>query len=139
MFLDSASFGTSPAFYLDCGDCLLRTGQPALGVRVLTDVADLRLEDARLLRIVAHRLQQIGERDLAIDLFEKVLRCGPRSRRATATWPWPWPTGPTPGTRRQRRRRPDSGDRLGLRDRWNCSTKWSWAGGTASRRSNCRA
>lgn len=67
----------SPAFYLDCGDYLLRNGQRELGVRVLTNVAELQLGDARLLRVAAHRLNQIGERDLAIDLFEKVQKLRP--------------------------------------------------------------
>ena len=44
---------------------------------VLTDVAALKVADARLLRVAAHRLQQIGERELAIDLFEKVLKLRP--------------------------------------------------------------
>jgi Ca-activated chloride channel homolog len=67
----------SPAFYLDCADFLLRSGQQSLGIRVLTNVAELKLEDAQLLRIVAHRLNQIGRRDLAIDLFEKILKMRP--------------------------------------------------------------
>jgi len=71
------TFGTSPAFYLDCGDYLERVGQHELAVRVLTDVAALKLADARLLRVAAHRLQQIGENQTAIDLFEKVLKMRP--------------------------------------------------------------
>jgi Ca-activated chloride channel family protein len=78
VFLDQRkTFGTSPAFYLDCGDYLERVGQHELAVRVLTDVAALKLAEARLLRVAAHRLQQIGEREIAIDLFEKVLKMRP--------------------------------------------------------------
>jgi tetratricopeptide (TPR) repeat protein len=43
----------------------------------LTDIPELALEDGRLLRIAAHRLQQLGQVDLAIDLFEKVTRLRP--------------------------------------------------------------
>ncbi len=64
----------SPAFYLDCADHLLRNGQAELGLRVLTSVVELKLEDARLLRVAAHRLQQVGQLDLAIELFERVRR-----------------------------------------------------------------
>jgi tetratricopeptide (TPR) repeat protein len=71
------TFGRSPAFYLDCGDYLEHVGQHDLAVRVLTDVAALKLADARLLRVAAHRLQQIGVREIAIDLFEKVLKMRP--------------------------------------------------------------
>ncbi len=64
----------SPAFYLDCADHLLRSGQAELGLRVLTGVVELELEDARLLRVAAHRLQQVGQLDLALELFERVRR-----------------------------------------------------------------
>lgn len=67
----------SPAFYLDCADYLLHNGQKQLGIRVLTNIAELKLENAQLLRIVAHRLNQIGDRDLAINLFEKIKKMRP--------------------------------------------------------------
>jgi hypothetical protein len=71
------AFGGSPAFYLDCADYFLREGPPAIGLRILTNIPELQLEEPRLLRVAAHRLQQVGEIDLAIGLFEKVLRLRP--------------------------------------------------------------
>jgi hypothetical protein len=65
-------FSDSPAFYLDCAEFLLQKGQTAFGVRVLTDVAELGLDDPSLDRIVAHRLAQLGYRNLAIGLFDRV-------------------------------------------------------------------
>jgi tetratricopeptide (TPR) repeat protein len=44
---------------------------------VLTSVAELKLEDARLLRVLAHRLEQADELDLAIELFDRVRRLRP--------------------------------------------------------------
>ena len=70
-------YGTSPAFYLDCADHLANAGQRALALRVLSDVVELQLAEPRLLRIAAHRLQQMDELDLAIELFEEVLRLRP--------------------------------------------------------------
>jgi Ca-activated chloride channel family protein len=70
-------YADSPAFYLDCADHLLKIDQRELGLRVLTNVVEMKLEDARLIRIAAHRLQQIGELDLAIELFERVLHLRP--------------------------------------------------------------
>jgi Ca-activated chloride channel homolog len=70
-------FGRSPAFFLDCADFFLSQGQRALAVRVLTDVVELQLAEPRLLRIAAHRLEQIGELDLAVTLFEAVLKLRP--------------------------------------------------------------
>ena len=69
--------GRSPAFFLDCADYFLSAGQRALAVRVLTDVVELQLAEPRLLRIAAHRLEQIGELDLAVTLFEAVLELRP--------------------------------------------------------------
>ena len=83
-----------PAFFLDCADHFLRAGQREIGLRVLGDVLELQLEEPRLLRIAAHRLRQIGEVDLAIDLFEKVLRMRPESRSRFAISPWLSKPGP---------------------------------------------
>jgi Ca-activated chloride channel homolog len=69
--------GKSPAFFLDCADHFARAGQRMLALRVLTDVVELQLAEPRLLRIAAHRLQQMGELDLAVALFEEVLRLRP--------------------------------------------------------------
>jgi tetratricopeptide (TPR) repeat protein len=71
------TYGTSPAFYLDCADYLIEQGQRDLGIRALTSVAELKLEDARLLRVLAHRLAQVDELDTAIELFDRVLRLRP--------------------------------------------------------------
>ncbi len=67
----------SPAFYLDCAEYLFKNGQKQLGTRVLTNVAELELENAQLLRILAHKLNQTGDRALAINLFEKILKLRP--------------------------------------------------------------
>lgn len=70
-------FGDSPAFYLDCAEKLLQFGRRDEGLRVLMGLADLNLEDPGLLRVLAHRLAQLGEKALAATLFEKVLRLRP--------------------------------------------------------------
>jgi len=68
----------SPAYYLDCADHLLtKSNDRAAGLRVLTNLAELQLEDPQLLRILAHKLARNAERDLAIQLFEKVLKLRP--------------------------------------------------------------
>ena len=65
-------FATSPAFFLDCAEFFLRQGDIALGIRVLTNLAELKLEEASLLRVLAWRLQQAGDLDRAIVLLRKV-------------------------------------------------------------------
>jgi hypothetical protein len=70
------SYESSPAFYLDCADFFAKPS-PDLALRILTNIPELAIDDGRLLRIAAHRLQQLGRLDLAIDLFEKVSRLRP--------------------------------------------------------------
>ena len=55
----------------------LAKGRSAFHRSVLTNIAELKLDNAQLLRIAAHRLNQIGERELAIDLFEKIKKQRP--------------------------------------------------------------
>lgn len=70
-------YATSPAFFLDCGDFFLREGDTANGIRVLTNLAELNLEDAGLLRVLAWRLQKAGEMDRSIVLLRKVAKLRP--------------------------------------------------------------
>lgn len=74
---ERSEHGRSPAFFLDCADFFLTNNDRETGLRVLTNVAELELDSPALLRIVAHRLAQVGQLDLAVDLFEKVLKLRP--------------------------------------------------------------
>ncbi len=68
------SYGGSPAFFLDCGDYLLTSGQRKYGMRVLSNLPELGLDDPALMRMYAWRLQQAGELDMAIRILERVLK-----------------------------------------------------------------
>ena len=68
-----AEWGTAPAFFLDCADFFFRAEQERVALRVLSNIAELELEDSALLRILAHRLLQLEEFDLSIIAFERVL------------------------------------------------------------------
>jgi tetratricopeptide (TPR) repeat protein len=70
------TYKSSPAFYLDCADFFAKT-HPDLALRILTNIPELALDDGRLLRIAAHRLQQLDQLDLAIDLFERIVKLRP--------------------------------------------------------------
>jgi len=67
----------SPAFFLDCADYFFHGGDRDTAVRVLTNLAELKLEEASLLRVVAWRFQQAGEFDRAIVLLRRVLKLRP--------------------------------------------------------------
>ncbi len=66
-------YSGSPAFFLDCGDHLLSAGQRQLGLRVLSNLEEMALDDPALLRMYAWRLAHAGELDAAIGILEKVL------------------------------------------------------------------
>ncbi len=66
-------YGQSPAFFLDCADHFLGQKERLLGLQILSNIAEMRLDDPALLRVVAHRLSQLGEPDESIRLLEKVL------------------------------------------------------------------
>ncbi|MGP1667649.1 MAG: hypothetical protein ACTS5I_17460, partial [Rhodanobacter sp.] len=65
-------YAASPAFFLDCGDYLLGCGQRELGIRVLSNLVESRLDDPALMRSFAWRLQQADNLDLAIAILECV-------------------------------------------------------------------
>ncbi len=74
-------YGSSPAFFLDCADFFLRKKMHALALQVLSNIAEMDLENAALLRVLAHRLSQVNLFDadfgLSILIFEEVLKIRP--------------------------------------------------------------
>ena len=72
-----ADWASSPAFYLDCADLLFSKNEPALARRVLSNLAELRIDDPALLRVFAWRLRQAGELDLAIVQLRRIVRLRP--------------------------------------------------------------
>ena len=86
-YLEQKKEHAGPAFFLDCAEFLLRRGERDLGLRVLSNLAELRLDDPGLLRVLAWRLSQAGELDASSWVLEKVLRLRPeepQSRRDLA-------------------------------------------------------
>ncbi len=67
----------SPAFYLDAAQVFATHGQRALALRVLSNLAELHLEDRGLLRVLAYRLQDIGETAEAVRLLQHVAELAP--------------------------------------------------------------
>lgn len=67
----------SSAFFLDVADLLLARGQNALALRVLSNLAEMDLENRHLLRILAYRLQQAGAVADALPVLEQVRRLAP--------------------------------------------------------------
>lgn len=69
---EKPEYASNPAFYFDCAELFFQMKQTALAARVLTNVLELELQNAALIRVVAHRLQQAGQLDDAVALFRIV-------------------------------------------------------------------
>ena len=66
-------YAASPAFFFDCGAYFISLNQRETGLRVLSNLLEMDLEDVSLMRMYAWRLQQAGELDQAIEVFERIL------------------------------------------------------------------
>ncbi|MBX3607798.1 MAG: DUF2135 domain-containing protein [Piscinibacter sp.] len=67
----------STAFFLDAAELLFERGQPALALRVLSNLAEMELESRHVLRILAQRLLQAGQARLALPLLQRVRELAP--------------------------------------------------------------
>ena len=68
---------SSPAFFLDCAGFFFKRGERALAMRILSNLAELKIEDPSLLRTFAWRLREAGEYDRAIPVLRKVAKLRP--------------------------------------------------------------
>ncbi|MBR4523647.1 MAG: DUF2135 domain-containing protein [Kiritimatiellae bacterium] len=67
-------YGTSPAFYMDVASLFLRQGDHRLAKRILSNMAEFKLEDAAVWRAMGWRLREAGEYEAAIRCFAQALR-----------------------------------------------------------------
>lgn len=65
-------YAASPGFYLDCAGYFI-IKQPQIGLRILSNLAEMKIEDVALLRVYAWRLQEAGQLDRAEEILEQVL------------------------------------------------------------------
>ncbi|MCK5075462.1 MAG: DUF2135 domain-containing protein, partial [Calditrichia bacterium] len=67
-------YANSSAFFLDMADFFMEKKQNETALRVLSNIAEMELENHQLMRILGHRLKQLGFYKLAISVFEEVLK-----------------------------------------------------------------
>jgi len=70
-------YANSTAFFLDVADVFFDRNQPALALRILSNLAEMELENPAILRILGYRLLQAGRPDLARPVFEQVKQLRP--------------------------------------------------------------
>jgi len=73
---ERAAHADSSAFFLDVADLLLQQNQRDLALRVLSNLAEMDLDNRHLLRVLGYRLLQAGAPALAVPVFEQVLAMG---------------------------------------------------------------
>jgi hypothetical protein len=78
VYLDEKpGYASSTAFFLDAADVLFDKGLNELGIRVLTNLAEMDLENRHILRLLGYRLLQAKQPALAIPVFRKVVMLSP--------------------------------------------------------------
>jgi len=80
-------YGTSPAFYLDCAGWFFKAKMDVIAKRVISNLSEMKLEDASLWRTMGWRLREAGAYDEAIAAFRHVLKMRgeePQSKRDLA-------------------------------------------------------
>ena len=74
---ERADHARQPGFYLDVAEFFFEQGDAPHALRILSNLAELALEDVALLRVLGNRLVQADRADLARPLFERVLALRP--------------------------------------------------------------
>lgn len=64
----------SPGFFLDVADYFFERNKPEQALRILSNLAELDMENHRLLRVLGHRLLQLGQARLAVAVFSHVVQ-----------------------------------------------------------------
>ena len=72
-----ADYGTSAGFYMDCADFFEKAKDRKTALRVLSNLAEMELENKQVLRILGYKLRFWGELDAAATIFKAVLKLAP--------------------------------------------------------------
>ena len=70
-------YKSTPSFFLDVADLFEKRGMKEKALIILSNLAEMEIENYRLTRVLAHRLKQLGYNEYAIDQFKIVLRLRP--------------------------------------------------------------
>ncbi len=70
--LEKDILSSPPAFYLDISELLIRKGDREKGLRVISNLAEMQVESAELLRILGRRLMKEKSYNDAVFIFEHV-------------------------------------------------------------------
>ncbi len=71
------NYFNSPSFYFDSANFFFKNQQKDFGLQVLSNIAELKIQDSRLLRTMAMKLKQHGYIHLSIQTYREVLNDRP--------------------------------------------------------------
>ncbi|MGI6524272.1 MAG: VIT domain-containing protein [Bdellovibrionota bacterium] len=66
-------FDDQPSFYFDVSDEFIRRKQPKNALIVISNIAEMKLDNVELLRIAANKLLGMGYTQYSVELFKKIL------------------------------------------------------------------
>ncbi|SEC83207.1 hypothetical protein SAMN04489761_3712 [Tenacibaculum sp. MAR_2009_124] len=70
-------YSNSPTFYLDVADFFMNRKEKDLAIRILTNLAEIELDNYELLKALAYKLEYFEEYDMAKVVYEKILDLRP--------------------------------------------------------------
>ena len=70
-------YGTQPSFFLDVADYFIAKKETQKGLRILSNIAELELENHSLLRVLANKLLQLKQYSIALQLFKDLIELRP--------------------------------------------------------------
>lgn len=79
---ERAGYASSPSFFLDCSAWLASHGDAGLALRVLTNLAEIGIDDAAALRVLGWRVREAGMLGLAERAFRRVLALRPEDSQS---------------------------------------------------------
>lgn len=63
-----------PSFYIDVARFFFQQKEKQLAIQVLSNVAEMKLEEASLMRMMANQLMEAGEKELAVESYRDILK-----------------------------------------------------------------
>ncbi|MCL2485264.1 MAG: DUF2135 domain-containing protein [Endomicrobia bacterium] len=69
-----SGYDDQPSFYFDVTDEFIRRKMNDKAIVILSNIAEMKLDNVELLRTAANKLMEIGEYQYAVDMFEKILK-----------------------------------------------------------------
>ena len=65
-------YGTTPAFYADVADYFFKKGNREQAILVVSNLAELGLDDPQLLRVLGYKLSRYNAKKEAVQVFQKI-------------------------------------------------------------------